>query len=58
MSEYEVHAECADGEMWRLRLKADSMAYAALAAIANFHAAFPKGGLVRITVEQVKEEKR
>lgn len=58
MSEYEVHAECADGEMWRLRLKADSMAYAALAAIENFHAAFPKGSLVRITVEQVKEEKR
>lgn len=58
MSEYEVHAECADGEMWRLRLKADSMAYAALAAIANFHAAFPKGSLDRYADEQVKEEKR
>lgn len=58
MSEYEVHAVCADGEMLRLGLKADSMAYAALAGIANFHAAFPKGSLVRITVEQVKEEKR
>lgn len=58
MNEYEVHAECADGEMWRLRLKAYSMAYTVLAAIANFHAASPEGSLVRITVEQVKEEKR
>ena len=56
MSEYEVHAECADGEVLRLKLKAVSMAYAALAAIAGFHAAFPKRGLVRMTVERLEKE--
>lgn len=58
MSEYEVHAECADGEVLRLKLKAVSMAYAALAAIAGFHAAFPKRGLVRMTVERLEKENR
>ena len=58
MSEYEVHAECADGEVLRLKLKAVSMAYAALAAIAGFHAAFPKSWLVRMVVEQMKEQER
>ncbi len=58
MNEYEVYLECAYGEVLRLKLKADSMAYAALAAIAGFHAEFPKSGLVRMTVEQMKEQER